>query len=111
MKNFFTEIDGITMTFSDIVITEDGMEYIRIYFEKPIEGGFQFLESTLPMLDVCEQKCLHNMGTCPQWRCRRCLKSANWESMLFSFGQKKATSLYMCMFVKGHLMQRLLKYG
>lgn len=54
MKNFFTEIDGITMTFSDIVITEDGMEYIRIYFEKPIEGGFQFLESTLPMLDVIE---------------------------------------------------------
>ena len=54
LKNFFTEIDGITMTFSDIVTTEDGMEYIRIYFEKPIEGGFQFLESTLPMLDVIE---------------------------------------------------------
>ena len=36
MKNFFTEIDGITMTFNDIGKTGDGMEYIRIYFEKPV---------------------------------------------------------------------------
>ena len=52
MKNFYTEVDGITMTFNDIAQTEDGMEYIRIYFEKPVEGGFKFLESTLPLLDV-----------------------------------------------------------
>ena len=56
MKNFFTEIDGITMTFNDIGKTEDGMEYIRIYFEKPVEGGFNFLESTLPALDVVESE-------------------------------------------------------
>ena len=54
MKNFYTEIDGITMTFNDIARTDDGMEYIRIYFEEPTEGGFNFLESTLPMLDVVE---------------------------------------------------------
>ena len=54
MKNFYTEIDGITMTFNDIAKTDDGMEYIRIYFEQPTEGGFKFLESTLPMLDVVE---------------------------------------------------------
>ncbi len=54
MKNFYTEIDGITMTFNDIAKIDDGMEYIRIYFEQPIEGGFKFLESTLPMLDVVE---------------------------------------------------------
>ena len=56
MKNFFTEIDGITMTFINIATTEDGMEYIRIYFEKPVEGGFNFLESTLPALDVVESE-------------------------------------------------------
>lgn len=54
MKNFYTEIDNITMTFNDITKTEDGMEYIRIYFEKPVEGGFYFLESTLPALDIVE---------------------------------------------------------
>lgn len=54
MKNFYTEIDNITMTFNDIAKTEDGMEYIRIYFEKPVEGGFNFLESTLPALDIVE---------------------------------------------------------
>ena len=56
MRNFFTEIDGITMTFNNIATTEDGMEYIRIYFEKPVEGGFNFLESTLPALDVVESE-------------------------------------------------------
>ena len=54
MKNFYTEIDGITMTFNDIAKTDDGMEYIRIYFEKPAEGGFNFLESSLPMLGIVE---------------------------------------------------------
>lgn len=56
MKNFFTEIDNVTMTFNDIAKTEDNMEYIRIYFEKPVDGGFNFLESTLPALDIVETK-------------------------------------------------------
>ncbi|MBR2142871.1 hypothetical protein [Anaerovibrio sp.] len=54
MKNFYTEIDNITMTFSDIKKTDDGMEYIKIYFEKPVDGGFYFLESTLPSLDIVD---------------------------------------------------------
>lgn len=54
MKNFYTEIDHVTMTYGDIAKTRDGMEYIRIYFEKPVEDGFCFLESTLPGLDVVE---------------------------------------------------------
>ena len=52
MKNFFSEIDEITLTFGDIEINRHGMEYIRIYFERPKEGGFDFLESTLPTLNV-----------------------------------------------------------
>lgn len=52
MKNFFSEIDEITLTFSDIRINSSGMEYIRIYFERPRVGGFDFLESTLPACDI-----------------------------------------------------------
>jgi hypothetical protein len=32
------------------------MEYIRIYFEKPTEDGFGFLESSLPLLNVVESE-------------------------------------------------------
>ena len=52
MKNFFSEIDEVTLTFSDICVNRNGMEYIRIYFERPNESGFDFLESTLPLLSV-----------------------------------------------------------
>lgn len=52
MKHFFSEIDEVTLTFSDIQTTADGMEYIKIYFERPNQSGFDFLESTLPMLSV-----------------------------------------------------------
>ena len=52
MKYFFSEIDEITLTFSDICTNRDSMEYIRIYFERPVEGGFDFLESSLPALNV-----------------------------------------------------------
>ena len=52
MKHFFSEIDNVTLTFSDICINRYGMEFIKIYFERPKEGGFDFLESTLPMLKV-----------------------------------------------------------
>ena len=52
MKNFYSELDEITLTFSDIHATPYGMEYIRIYFERPTENGFDFLESTIPSLQV-----------------------------------------------------------
>lgn len=52
MKNFFSEINEVTMTFSDIHENNDGMEYIKIYFERPNESGFDFLESTIPSLTV-----------------------------------------------------------
>ena len=52
MKYFFSEIDDVTLTFGDIHVNDDGMEFIRIYFERPCESGFDFLESTLPALNV-----------------------------------------------------------
>ncbi len=45
MKHFFSEIDEVTLTFSDIKTNCDGMEYIQIYFEHPNENGFDFLEA------------------------------------------------------------------
>lgn len=52
MKYFFSEIDETTLTFSDIKTNGDGMEFIKIYFEHPNENGFDFVESTLPALNV-----------------------------------------------------------
>ena len=52
MKYFFSEIDEITLTFSDIQTNDDGMKFIKIYFEHPNANGFDFLESTLPTLNV-----------------------------------------------------------
>lgn len=52
MKYFYSEIDEITLTFGDIHLKQSGMEYIKIYFERPIENGFDFLESSLPTLEV-----------------------------------------------------------
>ncbi|MBQ7704969.1 MAG: hypothetical protein IJT73_06055 [Selenomonadaceae bacterium] len=52
MKYFFSEIDEITLTFGDIHLNKFGMEYIKIYFERPTENGFDFLESTLPALNI-----------------------------------------------------------
>ena len=56
IKHFFSEVDEVTLTFSDIKINREGMEYIRIYFERPDKDGFNFLESALPALNVksCE---------------------------------------------------------
>ena len=52
MKYFFSEIDEVTLTFSDIRLNRYGMEYIKIYFERPNQNGFDFLESALPMLKI-----------------------------------------------------------
>ena len=52
MKYFYSEIDEITLTFGDIHFNSQGMEYIRIYFERPNNSGFDFLESNLPALEV-----------------------------------------------------------
>jgi hypothetical protein len=56
MKNFYSEVDDVTLTYSDIKTTADGMEYIRIYFEKPTADGFSFLESVIPGLEVKESE-------------------------------------------------------
>ena len=56
MKNFYSEIDEITLTFSDIHSTPDGMEYIRIYFERPTENGFDDARCELPSYTWTEKR-------------------------------------------------------
>lgn len=50
MRHFYSEIDSISLTFCDIVKNKDGMEMINLHFERPREGGFDFLDTTLPVL-------------------------------------------------------------
>lgn len=52
MKNFFSEMDNISLTFSDIALNDNGMEFMRIYFERPSDSGFDFLESIIPGFNV-----------------------------------------------------------
>ena len=85
MKYFFSELDEVTLTFGDIKKNSSGMEYINIYFEKPVDYGFNFLESSLPALTVTDSKgftddekkfpkCLFNLGGCSRkGRCLICL--------------------------------------
>ena len=42
MKHFYSEIDNITLTFGDIHENASGLEYIPLYFEKPIGALSRF---------------------------------------------------------------------
>ena len=52
MKYTYAEWQDILITFNDIHTDTSGMEHVRLYFEKPIVGGFCFLETSLPDLNV-----------------------------------------------------------
>ncbi len=52
MKYTYVEFaDGTLVTFNDIRQDNNG-EHIDIYFEKPIDNGFAFLQLSLPDLNV-----------------------------------------------------------
>ena len=53
MKNFFSEFNDVTLTFSDIQLDKNGMEFMRIYFERPCKiHFFDFIESRIPGFEV-----------------------------------------------------------
>ena len=57
MKNFFSEMQGITLTFSDFKINSNGLNYIKIYFERPSkENFFDYIESAIPGFEVIDSK-------------------------------------------------------
>ncbi len=47
MKHYYSTVDGIIMTFSDIE-EKNGFDEITIRFERPNENGFDFAEGKLP---------------------------------------------------------------
>lgn len=47
MKNYYSKIDEVTLTFSDIEEVND-FDSITFRFERPNESGFDFAEGKLP---------------------------------------------------------------
>jgi hypothetical protein len=48
MKNYYSTVDNVVLTFSNIEQDKDGFETIRAYFERPNDNGFDFSEWNLP---------------------------------------------------------------
>lgn len=47
MKNYYSTVDNIVLTFSDIE-EKNGFEEITVRFERPNENSFDFAEGKLP---------------------------------------------------------------
>ncbi len=47
MKNYYSTVDNIVLTFSDIE-EKNGFDEITVYFERPNDKGFDFAEGKLP---------------------------------------------------------------
>lgn len=47
MKNYYSTLDNIVLTFSDIE-EKNGFEEISVYFERPNNNSFDFAEGRLP---------------------------------------------------------------
>lgn len=48
MKNYYSTIDGIRLTFSNIEEDKDGFENITFYYERENKTGFDFAEGKPP---------------------------------------------------------------
>lgn len=48
MKNYYSTIDGVVFTFSDIEEDRDGFDSITFRFERSNDKGFDFAEGKLP---------------------------------------------------------------
>lgn len=60
MKHVYVEFaDETLVTFNDIRLDKNG-EHIDVYFERPIDGGFAFLQISLPDLDTIATEGLSN---------------------------------------------------
>ncbi|MDD6127507.1 hypothetical protein [uncultured Selenomonas sp.] len=54
MRHFYSEIDNISLTYCDPRENEDGLEILPLHFERPRHGGFDTLDTSLPVLYVKE---------------------------------------------------------
>lgn len=54
MKNYYSTINDVCLTFSNIRINENGFETILARFERPGKSGFDYSEWKLPC--ICSMK-------------------------------------------------------
>jgi hypothetical protein len=50
MKNYYSMINGVCLTFSDIKVNENGFETIIARFERTNDTGFDYSEWKLPCI-------------------------------------------------------------
>lgn len=50
MKHYYSTIDGVITTFSDIYVSELKGESIVVHMEKPVDNGFYTAEFLLPSI-------------------------------------------------------------
>lgn len=48
MKNYYSTIDNVVLTFSDVEEDKNGFDSITFHFERSNENGFDFAEGALP---------------------------------------------------------------
>ena len=48
MKHYYSTIDNVALTFSDVEEDREGFESIAFRFERPNDQGFDFAEGKLP---------------------------------------------------------------
>lgn len=56
MKNFFSEIDGVTLTFSDIQVKDNVMEYVDLLFERVKDDKVDYILSRIPGFKKIDSK-------------------------------------------------------
>lgn len=57
MRHFFSEMDEISLTFTDIQKNRHGMEFIEIHYERPSEtDGFDYLDAVIPGFEIIKSK-------------------------------------------------------
>lgn len=54
MKNFFSEIDGVTLTFSDIQVDNNGMEFVDLLIERVKDNQLNYILSRIPGFEVLD---------------------------------------------------------
>ena len=54
MRHLYSEIDNVSLTYCDPRENEDGLEILPLHFERPWHGGFDTLDTSLPVLYVEE---------------------------------------------------------
>ncbi len=52
MKHYYSTVENVVLTFSDIMEDKDGFESIQFYFERANNKGFDFAQGTLPEINI-----------------------------------------------------------